>query len=118
MRDENEREYPINCRFEKFTNEPLLVFCDLDENISQSYYSIIFNTSSVYECEIEVKSTEYFHFTKEDADIPNLYSDIQIINVKGNEDTIEMKFNIISYHNEQLFITNESSFLLHLRIVK
>ena len=78
IRDWNETEYPINCTFGKLTYEPLLVFCGLDEKISQGNYLISFDESFFNEFEFYVYSTESFDFNKEDADIPNLYSDDEI----------------------------------------
>ena len=37
------KDYEINCRLFKYTEIPLKVFCELDENISQGNYSINFN---------------------------------------------------------------------------
>ena len=108
IKDGNEKEYPINCRFEKFTDEPLLVFCGLDEKITEGNYLISFNESFFSEFEFYVYSTVSFDFFKDDAHMPNLYSDVQNIIVKENIDTIEIKFNIIAYKNEKLLIVNDN----------
>ena len=109
--NENEDEFTINCNLFKFTDEPYVVFCELDESIPGGYYSINFDQRSfIYNNNtIIINSKESFYFQKVNIDIPNLYSDVQNIYAKENEDTIEIKFNLISYHNEHLFISNIKS---------
>ena len=109
--NENKDEFTINCNLFKFTYEPYVVFCELDESIPGGNYSINFDQRSfIYNNNtIIINSKESFYFKKFNIDIPNLYSDVQNIYAKENEDTIEIKFNLISYHNEHLFISNMKS---------
>ena len=118
--NENKEEFIINCNLFKFIDEPYLVFCELDESIPEGNYSINFeHRSFMYNNnKIIINSEKSFLFKKVNIDIINLYSDVQNINVKENEDTIEIKFNIISYHNEPLVILNEKKLLFHLKIAK
>ena len=61
IRDGNETEYPVNCSFQHLIDEPLLVFCELDEQFAQGEYSISFDTSFSNEFEFIVHSNESFY---------------------------------------------------------
>ena len=104
--NETTKEYEINCRLFKYTELPLAVFCDLDENIPRGNYSINFNniTLKYNDNEITINSDKYFDFEKLDVYIPDLYSDKQNITVDKNKESIELKFKINSYHNEKIIL--------------
>jgi hypothetical protein len=110
-------EYEVNCRLVKFTEEPLMVFCELDESIPPGNYSIKFsNIGVIYKNNsIIIDSYSSFDFQKFDLDIPNLYADFQNITVEEHKDSIEIIFNIISYNKEQLFIGNPEN--MHFEIL-
>ena len=61
IKDGNETEYPVNCSFQHLIDEPLLVFCELDEQFAQGEYSISFDTSVSNEFEFIVHSNESFY---------------------------------------------------------
>jgi hypothetical protein len=100
------KDYEINCRLFKYTEKPLTVFCELDENIPKGDYTINFNniTFKYNDKEITINSDEYFDFEKIDFLLPDLYSDIQNITVDKNKKSIELKFKINSYHNETIIL--------------
>ena len=104
-------QYEVNCRLVKFTEEPILVFCELNEKIPKGTYEIYFNEKefSYNNHTIIVNSKKSFVFEKLNVDIPNLYADVQNITVEDNKDFIELKFKIISYHNEKIFIFLDDS---------
>ena len=104
--NETTKEYEINCRLFKYTERPLTVFCELDENIPQGNYSINFNniTLKYNDNEITINPDKYFDFEKLDVYIPDLYSDKQNITVDKNKESIELKFKINSYHNEKIIL--------------
>ena len=96
--------YKVNCRLVKLTDDPILVFCEMDETIPEGNYSIDFNSSIIYNNEVIYLSTKSsFDFQKLDIDKPFLYADVQNINVEENSNLIEMKFKIISYNGEKLY---------------
>ena len=100
------KDYEINCRLFKYTEIPLKVFCELDENIPKGNYSINFNniTFKYNDKEITINSDKNFDFEKKDVYMPDLYSDIQNITVDKNKESIELKFKINSYHNETIIL--------------
>ena len=106
IKSKEEKEYEINCRLFKYTHYPLIVLCELDENIPQGNYSINFNNISFRynDKEITVNSDKHFDFEKLDSYIPELYADAQNITVEKNKESIELKFKIISYHNETIVL--------------
>ena len=106
IKSKEEKEYEINCRLFKYTHFPLIVLCELDENIPQGNYSINFNNINFMynDKEIIVNSSQHFDFEKLDSYIPDLYSDEQNITVENNKESIEIKFKIISYHNETIVL--------------
>lgn len=104
---ESQETYEINCRLVKFREEPLYIFCNIDENIPKGEYQIYFNSINfMYKNNIiNIFSYGPSNFNKLDDEIPFLYSDVQNITVEDDSDSIEIKFNIIVYNNEKLVIS-------------
>ena len=112
----SQETYEINCRLVKFREEPLYIFCNIDENIPKGEYQIYFNSINFMynNNSINIFSDAPTNFKKLDNEIPFLYSDIQNITVEEDRDSIEIKFNIIVYNNEKLVIfsgNNRFSFI-------
>ena len=107
------KNYTIRCRLGKLTDEPLLVFCELDEKIDPGNYSISFDTTfeERYTGTFVVHSNKSFCFFKEDEDIPLLYSNFQNLTVKENEKSIEIKMKIISYEEQTLLMENSKGII-------
>ena len=81
------------------------LFCEFDENFPKGQYFFQFNDNFIYKGnEINLHSNEIFTITKLDSDIIDLYSPRQTINVTDDKDTYELKFNIVSYNQERLYI--------------
>ena len=104
--NENDKNnnYSIKCGLWKFY-EDLYTFCNIDETIPKGDYIIKFDDIIVFnDYKILLKSEE-LKIKKSDKNIIDLHSDKQIINIEAeNETKTELKFQITSYNNEELFL--------------
>ena len=101
--DENNKSYEVGCGL--WINDRLLVFCELDESIPKGEYLFKFNEEFNYsKYEIHLISYSEFKITKIDSDKIDIYSGNQTINVDDDKEIYELKFKIISYNQEQLFL--------------
>ena len=108
-----EKEYQVNCGFWKPGNEKydfLYTFCNYDENIPAGNYILDFSgvsPISIPGYTITLKTDFTLHFTKSDVDIVDIYSGKQTINVEEGKDNYELRFKIISYHQEPIMILSK-----------
>ena len=81
------------------------IFCEFDESIPIGTYNIDFeNVKFEYSnVEINLYSSVSIEIIKEDYNMVDIYSEIQTINLSDDKEEYELKFNIYSYNNEQLF---------------
>ena len=104
----------INCRLFKYQSLDfiLLILCNIDETIPKGEYFIKFNSVKLNykEYEINIEQSNDLSFEKKDINTVDIYSKKQLITVEDNKDTIELKFNIYSYNNENLFLCEKGSF--------
>ena len=106
----------ISCRltmYEAFGKDFFVfVFCYLDENIPKGNYAIFFKsrTFNYKGYEINLKSTYNNTFKKLDIYSLQLYPSFQYIMIEDSKDSYELKFIIISYDNQKIFLTNENIF--------
>ena len=100
-------KYNVSCGLWKAKNENLFIFCDINENIPKGEHhlnlnNIQFNYNDEYL--VTLKARNSFDFTKLDSDIIDLYAEKQIINLEEGKDSYDLKFKIISYNQEKIFI--------------
>ena len=100
-------KYNVSCGLWKAKDEKLFIFCDINENIPKGEHhinlnNIQFNYNDEYL--VTLKARNSFDFTKLDSDIIDLYADKQIINLEEGKDSYDLKFKIISYNQEKIFI--------------
>ena len=69
------------------------VFCDIKENFPAGNYHVTFDMSY---------PGGDLTFKKVDKDIIDLYSETENLTIENEVDSYELKFNIVSYHQEQL----------------
>ena len=107
----------INCRLFKYENrENILIFCNLDETIPSGKYFIYFNSVKFnykeYEIEINIDTEDGkpLQLKKGNENEVELYSYKTIYYIESDKDSIELKFNIIEYNNENLILLSSSSF--------
>ena len=103
----------INCRLFKYESlDFILILCNIDETIPKGKYFIQFNSVKLIykDYEINIESDKDLSFEKKDINKIDLYSKKQIINVEDNKNTIELKFKIYSYNNENLFLCQKGLF--------
>ena len=102
--DANNKSYEVGCGI--WINHEILIFCELDDNIPKGQYLFKFNETFNYsKYEIHLTSnSKVFNITKIDSNKIDIYSGPQTINVVDNTETYELKFKIISYNQEKLFL--------------
>ena len=103
--DEKNKSHEIECRFWK-NDRGSYIYCEFNENFPKGQYYFQFNDTFNYlGYEINLYSYEIFNITKLDSDLIDLYSETQTINVIDDKDIYELKFKIVSYNEENIFIT-------------
>ena len=105
--DENiNKTFEIGCG--PWISSEFYIICEFNETIPKGNYTFQFNSFedkfNYTKYEIQLQSFEEFIIQKLDSDIVDIYSGPQIINVTDDKDDYELKYNIISYNQEQLFI--------------
>ena len=98
--------FNVKCGFWKLSEESLYVFCDIGTDIPAGKYSIDFSEIQAFKYQnYNVRiSNKKFDFEKLDIDVIELYSKNQIINIKEDQDSYEVKFNILQYYQEALVL--------------
>ena len=97
-------EYNVACRLWKADNNINLI-CKYTGQIQNEKY-ILNSAKFIYDkYNITIGSKcEKFEINQKDFNFPFLYSGKQTINNNNEQDSFELKFNIESYHNENLFL--------------
>ena len=104
---ENNAIYKVGCS--PWLYENFYIICEFDETIPRGKYTFNFNSSedifnySGYEIHLQDDTRRGFQIQKLDLDKPDIYSDPQIINVTDDKENYELKYNIKSYNDEQIF---------------
>ena len=108
--DTEKNKYKINCRLWKAEEIKFKIFCDFDETIPQGEYSINLNETkfNYKKNEINIISESDLTIKKLDKNITKLYSDVQVLNIKRDTTTYNLKFKIISYNQEKLYFMKDS----------
>ena len=99
-------KYEIGCGL-WLNDRESYIFCEFDETFPKGQYFFQFNDKFNYSgYEINLFSYEIYNITKLESDLIDLYSETQTINVTDDKDIYELKFKIISYNQEKIFIRN------------
>ena len=103
-------EYSIKCGlWSEGLGYSLYVFCSIGEDINPGDYSVSFDGTQKYTCSdysVQLSNSKEIKFSKIDKNVIDLYAKSQVIVVIDEQDSYELKFNIVSYNNEKL-IFNE-----------
>ena len=103
-------DYTVKCGLWNSKDNPsyIYLFCEIEETIPAGNYSILLNEGQSFDCgdykvtlNLDGKQDE-IKFEKVDKDIADLYSGPQEIEIQSNLDSYELKFNIVSYHQEKI----------------
>ena len=90
------------------TSYEIFIICDIEESIPSGEYSVLLNevepfTYGDYNVTLDVgQGQKDLKFKKVDKDIIDLYADSQTLTIEDGIDTYDLKFNIVSYNQEQL----------------
>lgn len=112
--DENNESYKIGCGPWKKEDNIFYIFCELNEEVPKGKYFFQFNENeskfnySGYE--IKLKHYSNYEITKLDSGKIDLYSPAQTINVNDNEDIYELKFDILIYNQETIYLKHFFSY--------
>ena len=98
----------VNCRLWKPNNDNIGLICKLNKFYLDQGIFRMEKVSLIYkEYIINVYFETYLHFNKTNYEIPFLYSDRQIIDIKDGIESYDLKFNIEKYNNESLYLYGE-----------
>ena len=103
--EREEKYYDAICSFITINDDNLRIICKFKTTFYRSDIYLLYTTlnHNNYKIFIEQKKGIEFELCN-DSYIPLLYSDRQEINIKDNESLYELKFDIVEYNNEPLFI--------------
>ena len=108
--DNQTQEYTLNCGFWKEKNSTnLYYFCNVNETIPAARYYVQFNQYVKYrDTEIHIGEGVGVIFHKNDSDYIDLYSvekqTVTISDEISGDNKYTFKFNIVSYHEEKVFL--------------
>ena len=100
-------KYKINCGIWRHKHSGFQVFCNIDESIPEGEYSLNLDGISFKykEYMVTLKASKLFTFKKLNKNIVDWYSEEQTIILKEDKEIYDLKFKIVSYNNEKLFIS-------------
>ena len=103
--EREEKYYDAICSFITINDDNLRIICKFKTTFYRSDIYLLYTTlnHNNYKIFIEQKKGIEFELCN-DSYIPLLYSDRQEINIKDNESLYELKFDIVEYNNEPLYI--------------
>ena len=108
--DDNNNNYKVICRLWKPKDINLRLLCDMNETLINSETNINLNmTNFTYKNNnvVIISSLTSLVLQQYKIEIPFLYSDNQIINIKEEQDIYEIKFKLGNYNNDILFLYSE-----------
>ena len=104
------KKYTINCGV--YNNVGLIsdldLFCDINETVPAGNYTLLLDEVKPFDYKdykVNIHPREglqYLNFEKYDKDVTDLYSNEQTITLEEGKENYEVKFNIVSYHQEKL----------------
>ena len=107
----SKKKYTLDCGIWKdndyFMNK-VDVFCDINETVPAGNYTLLLDEVKPFDYKdykVNIHPREgpqYLNFEKYDKDVIDLYSDEQTITLEEGKENYEVKFNIVSYHQENL----------------
>lgn len=97
----------MDCGFWKSEKEDFYVFCNLDNNIPAGNYTLDFSGISKFNYQnynIILEVNKIFLIEKNNNNYLDLYSDNQVINIEEGKELYDLKFKVVSYNNEFIFL--------------
>ena len=106
--DTSNRYYEINCKFWKPNIGNIRLICTLNNKlINAGSYRFYETYISYNRYTIDIYSSDYLEFRRQESDFPFLYSEPQVININEQKNSYNLKFNIGSYNNELLIMVGK-----------
>lgn len=105
----NQNKFEIQCGLWKPEIHDLYIFCDINEEIPEDTYTLEKKDISFFykeEYNIIITISQELTFTKLNLDIIDLYANKQIIDLNSNENEFELKFKIVNYNKEKIYLCN------------
>ena len=91
-------------------NSNIFIFCNIESNIPSGNYYIFLNETKSFtynDYTIILENCDDIKFKKLDQNIIDLYGGNQTLQIEDTIDTYELKFNIVSYNQEPIFLKSE-----------
>lgn len=100
--------YKVNCGlWSKELSREVIIFCNIESDIPSGDYYIILNKTNNFiykDYNVTLQNCDNVKFKKKEENIIDLYSGNQQLQIKDGVDSYELKFNIVSYNQEPIFI--------------
>ena len=112
---DNNSTYNVICKLWKPIDEKLNMFCKFNEILDFGRHHFTINPSS-----FNYNGKKYNIITRTNSlilqqyneSIPFLYSGKQILKINENIDTYYLKYKIVEYHNETLFVLSNNNYII------
>ena len=112
---DNNSTYNVICKLWKPIDEKLNMFCKFNEILDFGWHHFNINPSS-----FNYNGKKYNIITRTNSlilqqyneSIPFLYSGKQILKINDNIDTYYLKYKIVEYHNETLFVLSNNNYII------
>ena len=102
------KEYEVNCGlWDDYYSSKVIIFCNIENSIPSGDYYLLLNETNTFtykDYNVTLNNCDNITFTKVEDNIIDLYSDRQKLIIENEVDTYELKFNIVSYNQEPLFL--------------
>ena len=89
--------------------EEIYIICAIEEDVPVGNYIVLLNETTSFDYGdyrvnlVLGQGQEFIKFEKVDKYFIDLYSDKETIIIIDNVDSYDLKFNIVSYHQEQIY---------------
>ena len=98
--------YNVECHLWKQNSNKLSIFCNLNERLKYEKQDIILNMVSFKynNYTVIIYPKDYINITRLDHNIPFLYANEQLINIKEEKNVYELMFKYGSYYDDVLYL--------------
>ena len=113
LRDQNDYIYKAICRLWKPLQDKMRIFCDLSEDFTPKsaftykqhlYLKLNEALLNFNNYQVNILADNFIAIYSYNTYFPFLYSDRQTVEIEDGKDIYELKFKILSYNNDLLYL--------------